>query len=73
MNLSSLVYKDISKFGNEKWNELLMWKVTVNTWTIGMESESEHMKNWNEKWINWEMDDKCVWERWGFKWRVEIY
>ena len=87
MNLSSLGNKDIGKFGNEKWkwtNEWLMWKVKVNTWTIGRESESEHMKNWNEKWkwtheqlkwkwINWEIDEKYVWERWGFKWRVEIY
>ena len=52
MNLSSLGNTDVNKFGNEKWkwtNEWLMWKVKVNTWTIGMESESEHMKNWNEK------------------------
>ena len=49
MNLSSLGNKDISKFGNEKWkwtNEWLLWKVKVNTWTIGM--ESEHMNNWNK-------------------------
>ena len=60
----------------EKWkwtHGQLEGKVKVSTW-----------KNWNEKWkwtheqlkwkwINWEIDEKYVWERWGFKWRVEIY
>ena len=49
-----------------------------------MISESEQINGWCEKWkwtheqlkwnwIDWDIDEKYVWERWRFKWRVEIY
>ena len=49
---------------------------------VNVKSESEHMDNWNGKWtpeqlkwkwMNWELDEKYVWERRGFKCRVELY
>lgn len=51
---------------------------------VDVKRESEHRDNWEVseseqikklKWkvINWEIDEKYVWERWRFKWKVEIY
>ena len=73
MNLSSLGNRDISKFGNEKWkwtNEWLMWKVKVNTWTIGRESESEHMKKlkWKVKVNTWTIEMKV--NKLGNWWKI---